>query len=273
MSYPRRISDIKPLFTNLAQTSHYEVQFGGLSRELLAYLAVRGVDAGFIYRDAGLLCSSTSIPTFQLGSGEIYNHIGVQEKFAYSKNYSQVSMEFYVDNDYKIIKFMEHWMEFISSGSHNPIDGVSPPVGQESSAYFVRMQYPSYYKSDSTKLIKFERDYFSEIEYNFIGLFPLSISSMPVSYTASNILTMGVTFQFDRYIAGRKTSDSIYQSTDNNKQATQIQTQQDPGKEPLVPISPGAAGAGGVRFVRRGSTPYETASEQYFDIQGTRRAP
>lgn len=270
MSYPRKISDIKPLFTNLAQTSHYEVQFGGLSRELLSYLARRGVDSGFIYRDAGLLCSSTSIPTFQLGSGEIYNHIGVQEKFAYSKVYSQVSMEFYVDKDYKMLKFLEHWMEFIASGSHNPINGVSPPVGQESQAYFVRMQYPEYYKCDTTRIVKFERDYLNQIEYNFVGLFPLSISSIPVTYSASNIMTMGVTFQFDRYVAGKVTSDSIYQNTDNNKQPFQPPKL---GSEPLIPISPGSAGAGGVRFVRRNSTPYQRATEQFFDIEGTRRAP
>ena len=29
-------------------------------------------------------------------------------------------MEFYVDKDYKVIKFLEHWMEFMNSGSFNP---------------------------------------------------------------------------------------------------------------------------------------------------------
>ena len=47
MAKPRRISDIKPLFTNLAQTNQYQVTFGGLSRELQAYLLKRGVDPIF----------------------------------------------------------------------------------------------------------------------------------------------------------------------------------------------------------------------------------
>ena len=216
MASPRRISDIKPLFSNLAQTSHYEVQFGGFSGQLLSYLDRRGITQRFITSDAGLLCSSTSLPTFQLGSGEIYNHIGVQEKFAHSKVYSQISMEFYVDSNYNILKFLEYWMEFTTSGSYNPIAGVSNPIQQESQAYFVRMQYPKYYKSESTKIIKFDRDYNAEIEYNFIGLFPLSISSIPVSYSSSNIMLINVSFQFDRYIAGRTTSLSIYQNINNN---------------------------------------------------------
>ena len=28
-----------------------------------------------------------------------------------------MTMEFYVDNGYKSLKFIEHWMEFIASGS------------------------------------------------------------------------------------------------------------------------------------------------------------
>lgn len=215
MALPRKISDIKPLFTNLAQTSHYEVQFGGLSEQLLSFLSRRGVSRSFIINDAGLLCNSTSIPTFQLGSGEVFNHIGVQEKFAHSKIFSQTSMEFYVDKKYTMLKFMESWMEFIASGSYNPINGTSPAIGQDSPAYFVRMQYPTYYKSESTRVIKFDRDYKAEIEYNFVGFFPLSISSIPVAYNSSSIMGINVTFQFDRYIAGKNTSLSIFDRTSN----------------------------------------------------------
>ena len=29
-------------------------------------------------------------------------------------NFTQINFEFYVDNDYKSLKFFEHWMEYIS---------------------------------------------------------------------------------------------------------------------------------------------------------------
>jgi hypothetical protein len=59
---PKRISDIKPIF-NLAQTSQYQVSFGGLSANLRRYLSLRNVDYRFITEDAGLMCYSASLPT------------------------------------------------------------------------------------------------------------------------------------------------------------------------------------------------------------------
>ena len=35
------------------------------------------------------------------------------------------------------------------------------------------MEYPNTYKCDETKIIKFDRDYNEELEYKFIGLFPM----------------------------------------------------------------------------------------------------
>jgi hypothetical protein len=70
----RRISDFKPLFTNLAQTSHYEVRFGGvgpLGGPLMAYLSRKGISQRFIFEDAGLLCFNASLPTSSLATAEI----------------------------------------------------------------------------------------------------------------------------------------------------------------------------------------------------------
>jgi hypothetical protein len=50
------------------------------------------------------------------------------------------------------------------------------------------MRYPKDYKSNMTKIIKFDRDYNREIEYNFFGLFPLALNSVPVSYNGSDVL-------------------------------------------------------------------------------------
>jgi hypothetical protein len=216
----RRISDFKPLFTNLAQTSHYEVRFGGLGSsggELIAYLNRKGITQRFIAEDCGLLCSSASLPTTNLATATISgNHMGTTEYFAHTRQYSPITLEFYVDKNYNALKFMESWMEFIASGSHNPIDSRLPSVKQNSDAYLFRMQYPEYYKSNETKITKFDRDYNQEIEYTFRGLFPSAMASLPVSYSASNILTMAVTFQYDRYIAGKSNSLSDLLGNNNN---------------------------------------------------------
>lgn len=217
----RRISEIKPLVTNLAQTSHYEVKFGGLPQPLISYLIKRGVDPFFINEEVGLLCHSAVLPTTQLATSVITgNHMGITEKIAHTRLYDQISLDFYVDSNYKTLKFIEHWMEFISSGSHNPINGVSPPISINTDSYFIRMQYPSYYKSDQTRIIKFDRDYNNEIEYTFRGMFPLNLVSVPVSYNASDVLKISASFQFDRYIIGSTFSFIENQGRENNKVAT-----------------------------------------------------
>lgn len=257
MPTPRRISDIKPLITNLAQTSHYEVIFGGLSGALRQHLSVRGIDANFIGESVGLLCNSAVLPGSSFGTADIAgNFTGVVEKMAHTRLFTQIDLEFYVDSSYKTLKFLEHWMEFISFGS-----GVSPAQD----GYFFRMRYPREYKTDMTRIIKFDRDYSKQIEYTFYGLFPIAMNSVPVTYEASNILKVSASFNFDRYICGKATSYSVYSGTDNNKigllptvntsppSSNQIPTE----REILVPMSPGSVPASGVRFRRLGQTPAE----------------
>jgi hypothetical protein len=210
---PRKISDFKPLITNLAQTSHYQVIFGGLNSDLSSYLDERGVDTRFITNSAGLLCSSASIPGSTLATADINgNFMGVQEKMAHTRIFTRMQLEFYVDSDYRMIKFLEHWMEFISSGSDS-----SSSVSADDNAYYYRMRYPDDYKSNKTKIIKFDRDYNREIEYNFVGLFPIDMSSVPISYEASDVLKVSVAFNYERYVCGKTASKNKVLGNNNNK--------------------------------------------------------
>ena len=214
-----RISQIKSLFTDLAQTSHYQIIFGGLSGDLLQYLLVRGVTPFFVAENAGLLCNSVTLPTSafatKIADG---NYTGIQESFATSRIYNDATMTFYVDSNYKCLIFLETWMEYISSGSHNNKSGNLPSIRQNVDGYFIRMQYPEFYKSDMTRIIKFDRNYGKEIEYQFIGLFPTSMSSIPVSYGASEILNVTVTFKYDRYISGKSLSLNYFTGNYTNNQ-------------------------------------------------------
>lgn len=222
MPIQRRISDFKPLFTHLAQTSHYEVSFGGLPRQLTSYLNQKGINSRFIAEDAGLLCYSAILPTTQLATANITgNFMGITEKFAHTRLYDSISLDFYVDKNYNALKFIETWMEFIASGANNPIGSPLQPVSQNRKDYISRMQYPEFYKSNYTKIVKFDRDYNQEIEYNFVGLFPYQIASIPVSYTGSDTLKMTAMFQYDRYIAGRSLSLNEFNGNNNNNQGNQ----------------------------------------------------
>ena len=206
----RRIADFKPAITNLAQTSHFQVLFNGLSGELRNYLRLKGVDPRFIAETSGLLCYSASLPGSSFATSDIVgNFTGVAEKMVHTRQFIQIDLEFYVDREYKTIKFLEHWMEFISSGSN---------ARPDAPGYFYRMQYPSKYKSNQTRIVKFERDYGLELEYTFFGLFPISMNSVSVNYSGSDILKASASFNYERYVCGKVTSLAQHQGIDRNNQ-------------------------------------------------------
>jgi len=198
---PRPISDILPRFQNVAQTSQFLVKFAlPFSRNsggLRSFLRRKGVNDRFVVEDAGLLCSDAVLPGSAMASIDTRgDYQGVIERMAHTRNFTQISLEFYVDNEYKSMKFLEHWMEYITGAIRNPADD----------AYFYQLNYPSEYKSNETRIVKFERNYKQFLEYRFIGLFPLALNSTRVSYNGSQVLKASASFSFDRYICGESTS-------------------------------------------------------------------
>lgn len=277
MVSPRRISDFKPTLTQLAQTSHYQLKFDGLSGELRSYLDKRGVGRRFIVENSGLLCYSAVLPGSRLATADIVgNFMGVSEKMAHTRLFSQIQLDFYVDSEYKNLKFLEHWTEFISSGA-----------GESSrrSGYYYRMEYPDSYKCDRTQIIKFDRDYNNEIEYNFFGLFPIDLSSTPVKYEESDILKATATFSFDRYVSGKVDSYSESRGVTNNvlsnftglslntsnRSSTSINDSgaAQTGRR-LIPINGSVSGRGGVVFYDSNIDSRNTAiiNSRFFNAYG-----
>ena len=212
MARPRRISDFKPTLTNLAQTSHYEVRFGRAPAGLANYLKGRGVDGRFITGDMGLLCFSAQIPFANIATANVTGAFtGIGEKFAHSRIFTPITLTFYVDKEYRVLKFLEHWMEFTAGGTHAP-GGRTGVIKQNRSNYFIRMQYPEEYRMEETKIVKFERDYANSLEYTFFNLFPQNVTNIAVSYDQSKTLTASATFEYTRYVSGPISSISAYRS-------------------------------------------------------------
>jgi hypothetical protein len=113
------------------------------------------------------------------------------------------------------------------------------------------MRYPDEYKCSASRIIKFDRDYRNYIEYTFYGLFPLTLNSTAISYESSGILKASASFNYERYVCGRTYSFDIARRADNN-QVPQVSTnflnETSSNRPVYVPVSAGAAGAGGVRF-------------------------
>ena len=205
---PKKISQILPTFQNVAQTSHYLVKFGLPPGGLRDHLASKGVDHRFHGDTIGLLCSAASLPgsTFanEVVNGEFQ---GVNETIPHTRTFTRIKLEFYVDNEYKVIKFLEHWMEYITGAS-----GADPLED----AYNFKLNYPEKYRSQSTTITKFERNYRQNLEYTFKGLYPLALDSVKVQYQKSNVLKASASFAYERYICGKASSLSKFRKTNEN---------------------------------------------------------
>jgi hypothetical protein len=211
----KSISDFSGIIRNLAQTSHYEVQFSIPDGELRSYMDKKNISDEFITKDLGLLCYEANLPGTSVATFEIFGHrTGMVEKFAHARNDygNTIGMGFYVDKNYKSLLFFETWLEFISSGSYSA--GDLSFINEQN--YFTRIKYPEKYKSNKTTIYKFDRDYKRQISYTFEGLFPEAIQPISVSYNQSEILKFFVTLSYDRYIPGRTDSVDIIERISNN---------------------------------------------------------
>ena len=202
-SYPRvrQTKSIVRQFQKVATTNHYEVFFSGFAslQKLRGYISSKAplVSNYFIGRDLGLYCNSAELPATSFATAQIEgNRMGIVEKMAHSRVYTDSTFTFYVDSDYRVLQFFELWQDFIASGS----DG---QVSKHEKAYYHRMQYPSEYKVDTIRIQKFDKDHFRNVEYTFLNAFPVNVTSMPVSYEGAQVLECTVTFAYDRYYFGK----------------------------------------------------------------------
>ena len=194
---PYNLSVAKNLIGPLAQTNHFQVTFSSLRPSVESYLRdYLKVDdiRNFLSRRAGILCDSASLPTTAYATAEVRdNFMGVPQQFAHTRIYTDLDFSFYVDEDYNLLKIFEGWMEYISSGANTS-------TLQDDRAYFRRMRYPDSYKCDTMYINKFEKNFKRTLRYQFVNVFPKSMSAVPVTYGSADILKVSVSFNFDRYI-------------------------------------------------------------------------
>lgn len=212
---PRTLSDIKSKLLHPALTSHFEILITPPSGLTDKYLSENNINFNVVLQDKlQLLCSEASLPGSNLATLEINNdYTGVTERHVYRRIYDdRIDLTFYVDaEDYLPIRFFETWIKYaVGENVGNPKDGAKAPVGSKNPNYFYRVRYPKYYISeDGLTVTKFERtnstnqeeNYTpkSTLEYKFINCFPISITSMPVSYDTSTILKCTVSMSYIRY--------------------------------------------------------------------------
>lgn len=201
----RKISDIKSSLLQPALTSHYELYLpvpGGNAGDFNTIMAKNGVSLTKSQSDIQLACCEATLPGSSLATHEINNdYTGVTERHAYRRIYDdRIDLTFYVNTQYTVIKFFETWIKYIVCESQSVSE--SGRAGLLSPNFFYSVRYPEEYQT-TFYITKFEKDYGlmsnSKLVYGFLKAYPISISSMPISYDSSSLLKCTVSFTYSRY--------------------------------------------------------------------------
>ena len=211
----KSVDDIKSSLLRPSLTSHFYVEIpvpsqGANSDSFKQKLQGNGVSWPTRDQDTlNLLCSEAVLPGSSLATFEINNdRTGVTERHVHRRMFDdRIDFTFYVDADkYLPIRFFETWMKGIMNEDEKSVNV----------NYHYRPKYPDEYIADQgLKVFKFERDYKQVLTYEFVRSFPLSISSMPVSYSGNDLLKCTVSMSYIRYIQTGPVGLSVV--TDNDE--------------------------------------------------------
>ena len=240
MTLPRNTNDgrssfpgVRELFGELSVTSQFKVTLflgdtvstANADTDINSWLVSCGVLGSNLFNGNRsslnslryeFMCNETALPGVSMAMAEeTGSRQGIVERFPIRRDFPEITMTFYVDAEYGIIRLFEEWMNFINplyntNGrlvSGNPRGG----VGQFDDSQFYRFRYPKTYKRD-VAITKFERDIYidpstrnvertpSMLTYKFINAMPTNLTALPVTYEGSTITKTTVTFQYDRYV-------------------------------------------------------------------------
>ena len=215
---PYKTSELKTRITHLAQTSVYQIK---IQPPTGLFSLLKEIGRDLDYNRAGenieLLCDSAVLPGSSFATHEPTNdYAGVTERMAYRRMYDgTLDLSFMVDRNYNVIEMLDGWLDFISGVG---ITGSRQSYKSRHVNY--RMTYPEQYRTE-LYLTKFEKDVSypdefattvaqstperpKQLLYTFVGAFPSSVTSTPVSYGPSDVLRVNVSFSYMRYVRERK---------------------------------------------------------------------
>ena len=237
----RKINDVQSDLFPLSLTAEFKVTLGigfesGQESEnsLSSWLNACGIvnSAENIGR-YDFFASDVTLPGASFDMAEsMGDRQGTIERFAQRRLYAPLSVTFYVDSDYNILRLFEEWMNYINpihnssgryKGSYQGTNGYS-----DRNNYY-KFRYPDQYKR---RLIvtKFEKDFYgganmnetrirdgddlipgSLLFYQFIDAFPSNIVAIPLTYQGTSVMKVTIEFQYLRYnVITNNDKDDLY---------------------------------------------------------------
>lgn len=130
-------------------------------------------------------CAGASTPLTYMHTQNNYNEAGIKRSFAHDYQYGNLSLHFYVDQDYVTKKFFDDWMRKIVPNKRN-------------------FKYPKDYTIDKLSLFIINMEDTVTYQYDYRRVFPIAVSDINLSATSgteASVFTVHFTFETYDYIA------------------------------------------------------------------------
>ena len=129
---------------------------------------------------------TTFLPA-SISTSSTVNYLGRVFKFAGERTYPQWTCTFLNDEDFKLRNALERWTDYITG--HVKLGRTSTPTGDEALNY-----------QSSASLTQFSKNGNPIKQYTFSGLYPLTLTDIPVSWDTTNAVEeFTATFEYQYY--------------------------------------------------------------------------
>lgn len=194
----------------------------------------RSSRAGFYATDIELVsawCHSAQTPQVSIETDDSYLEAGTRRKFAYNQDYANLTLGFYLDQNYKIKRFFDQWKQAIVPQRRN-------------------FGYPKDYTSSSLKVYIIDQTGNATYSYDYVNIYPKTLASVDLNYTATGAISnFSVEFVFEDVYYSEIMDDQVL-ITSKPKSVTLVDNSgggiTNPElKQSLSPIISGGGGATG----------------------------
>lgn len=151
-------------------------------------------------------CHTAMTPQTTILTKDDHTEAGTRRKYAYDQDYQNLTLSFYIDQDFKVKEFFDQWKSIIVPQKRN-------------------FGYPNDYTADTLNLYIINQEDKATYKYEYSRIFPKSIGSVDLSYASGNTLsTFAVDFVFEEFTATSLSGIEVVNST--SKISSMIKDQQ-----------------------------------------------
>ena len=125
---------------------------------------------GFSATDQNLIsmfCHTAMTPQSTISTQDNYLEAGTRRKYAYDQDYQNLTLSFYVDQQFAIKRFFDQWKQAIVPQRRN-------------------FNYPEQYTAESLNLYILDSSGKATYKYEYVKVFPKSFNVIDLSYNSSS---------------------------------------------------------------------------------------